>query len=522
MKWHTSMLVFCALAQLCACARVLVMFPVASRSHTLLGDHLVKTLLKGGHNVTYITTFTRVKAAERLAVVDISSVTEHDTEEIHVPRVSELPRLPSPAVLREGARAAERALRHPRVQALLSEPARQYDLVLAEWFYSGLLAPLAAVFECPLVWYSAVDACWMNVQLVHEPTSPTYFVDLLAPSLPAMPPSVADRLYRIARQAYLSAWVYYMTQYVESPAYYEIYQLAIQQRGRTPPLYEEAVRSGAMLLVNSQPLLGQAVPLPHSAKYVGGHHVEGADVTLPKKLQDLLDNAKHGVIYVNLGGSVSEELPLEMKQELLRAFRQLEQTVVWRHRGHLDHVPGNVHLMERLPHLAILSHPKTVMLISHGGFLSYMEAMYHGVPLVGLPLKEDHFLIMDLVVSRGRGLRVPLSNMIGYRVKEAIIEILGNYSYRGNAKEVSDILQNPLVPVNQELLYWVELVVRSGGAPHLRSPALQLTLAELYHLDVAAVLVMIAWFLTKVAKLLKVYWDDYGTDCDDVTDKKNE
>ncbi|PZC74579.1 hypothetical protein B5X24_HaOG200269 [Helicoverpa armigera] len=522
MKWFTPAVVLCALAQLCACARVLVVFPVASRSHTLLGDHLVNTLLHGGHNVTYITTFTRVKAAERLAVLDISSVTEHDTEQDSVSWVSELPWLPSARVLQAGARTAQRALRHPRVQALLADPAHQFDLVLAEWYYSGLLAPLAAVFECPLVWYSAVDACWLNVQLVHEPTSPTYFVDPMARSLPAMPPSVPDRLYRIARQAYLSTWVYYMTQYVEAPAYYEVYQPAMERRGRSPPPYEEAVLGGALLLLNSQPLLGQAAPLPHSAKYVGTHHLEGAQLALPKKLQAIVEDAQHGVIYVNLGGAVSEQLPPETTQELLRVFRQLEQTVVWRHRGQLPHVPGNVHLLDRVPHLALLSHPKTVMLISHGGFLAYMEAMYHGVPLIGLPLKEDQFLTMDLVVSRGRGLRVPLSDMIGYRLKEAVNEILSNYSYRGNVKAVSQILQRPLVPASQELLYWVELVVRSEGAPHLRSPALRLTLPERCHLDVAAVLAMLAWFLTKVAKLLKVYWDDYGTDCDDLTDKKIE
>lgn len=70
-----------------------------------------------------------------------------------------------------------------------------------------------------------------------------------------------------------------------------------------------------------------------------------------------------------------------------------------------------------------------MMMITHGGSLSYLEAMYHGVPIIGLPLNTDQLLTLDMAAARGRGIRVPLTNMIGYRVKEAIMEILGNYRY---------------------------------------------------------------------------------------------
>nr|ANI22016.1 UDP-glycosyltransferase 48D1 [Spodoptera exigua] len=532
MKW-SMVSVVCVLALLVALARrgsggtVLVVFPVPSRSHTLLGDHLVTTLLHAGHNVTYVTTFTRVKASDRFTLIDIGSAADDDGESSSAPPLQEpsSSRFPPHQFLAEGTSIAERALRHPRVQTLLKDVTQSFDLVVAEWFYSGLLAPLAGVFECPLAWYSAGDASWLSVQLVHEPSSPIFFVDPLAPSLPRLEPGVPDRLRRLARQAYLSAWVYYMTHYVETPAYYEIYQLAIQLRGRTPPLYEQLLYDGALLLVNSHPALGQGVPLPHNAKYIGGHHLTASHSTLPKNLQTLLDNAKHGVIYLNLGGTVSEELPPETTRELLRVFRQLEQVVVWRHRGAgaLHHVPGNVHLLDRAPHLALLKHPNTIMMITHGGFLSYMEAMYYGVPMIGVPVHEDQLLTIDIAASRGRAIQVPISNAgIGYKLKEAIFELLGNYSYRNNAKEMSALLQNRLVPASQELLYWLELVMRTGGAPALRSPALQLSAMQRYHLDVAGVLLMFAWFLSKVAKLVKVYWDDFGTDTQYLEEKKNE
>lgn len=74
----------------------------------------------------------------------------------------------------------------------------------------------------------------------------------------------------------------YMTHYVESPVYYEVYQLALQRRGLAVPPYEALVHNGSLLLLNSHPLLGQALPLPNNAKYVAGHHIHGSAGTLPK------------------------------------------------------------------------------------------------------------------------------------------------------------------------------------------------------------------------------------------------
>lgn len=98
------------------------------------------------------------------------------------------------------------------------------------------------------------------------------------------------------------------------------------------------------------------------------------------------------------------------------------------------------------------------------------------------------------------------------------------YSYRSNVQEVSAILHQQLVAPQQELLFWVELVMSTAGAPHLRSPAVHLTVMERFHLDVIALLVMLYWFLTKVVKLVKVYWDDWGaTEREQYyDDKKNE
>lgn len=48
---------------------------------------------------------------------------------------------PSHWILQVGSMFAMRALGHAAVQELLNDPGSAFDLVIAEWFYSGLLAP---------------------------------------------------------------------------------------------------------------------------------------------------------------------------------------------------------------------------------------------------------------------------------------------------------------------------------------------------------------------------------------------
>ncbi|CAB3234814.1 unnamed protein product [Arctia plantaginis] len=482
------------------------------RSHTTLGDAVVRSLLKGGHNVTYITTFTQL-GSENLTVINVNPPGDAYNQDGDRPRLSELLRstLPSHHELTIGAKYAVRALRHEKVQLLMRMKTVTFDVVVAEWFYSGLLAPLAEVFECPLIWYSPVDATWMNLQLVHESPNPAYAADLQASNKASEIPSVTERAQRIWKQMYLTAYQYYMTHYVETPLYYEQYQLAIQLRGRSPPLYDDLLYSGAMMLINSQPTLGQNLPLPNNAKYIGVHHVGNAE-PLTKELQDILKNSKDGVIYVNFGSTITEELPDEMLEQLIKVFRHVDQDIIWKYGDKLERVPANVHVVEWVPQQALLKHPKVKLTISHAAYLTYIEAMFYGVPLIGIPVFGDQLLTMDVAVARGRGIKVHYTEKLAFRLKEAINEVLGNITYKTNAKEVSSILHRPLVPPSQELRYWVELVMSTGGATHLRSPALQLNMIERYHIDVAGLIFLTYWFLTKVAKLVKVYWDDFGTD----------
>ena len=52
----------------------------------------------------------------------------------------------------------------------------------------------------------------------------------------------------------------------------------------------------------------------------------------------------------------------------------------------------------------------------------------------------------------------------------------------------------PHDPVTRAV-YWIEYVIRHGGAPHLRSPELDLNWIQLNNLDVVAALLAVLYFI---------------------------
>lgn len=56
-------------------------------------------------------------------------------------------------------------------------------------------------------------------------------------------------------------------------------------------------------------------------------------------------------------------------------------------------------------------HANTRAFLSHGGLNSIYEAMYHGVPVVGVPLFGDHYDTMTRVAAKGMGIMLHWKHM---------------------------------------------------------------------------------------------------------------
>lgn len=157
-----------------------------------------------------------------------------------------------------------------------------------------------------------------------------------------------------------------------------------------------------------------------------------------------------------------------------------------------------------------IAHPNTRLFITHGGLLGSQEAIYYGVPVLGMPFYGDQFLNIAKAVKQGYGLELLYKDLTEKNFRTSLHKLLDEPSFRKNAQDVSRRFKDkPQTPMDTAV-YWIEYVIRNSGASHMRSPILDLNWYEYLLIDVAAILIIgallagiiVYFFLAIVCKLL--------------------
>lgn len=264
-------------------------------------------------------------------------------------------------------------------------------------------------------------------------------------------------------------------------------------RGRS--LYDLVQGSSLWMLCTDVALEFPRPTLPNVV-YVGGILTRPAG-PLPQDLQSWADGAgEHGFVLVSFGAGV-KYLSEDIAHKLAGALARLPQKVIWRFSGARPRNLGNnTKLLEWLPQNDLLGHPHARAFLSHGGLNSIFETMYHGVPVVGIPLFGDHYDTMTRVQAKGMGLLLEWKTLTEAELHAALVRVIAEPSFRRRARQLSEIHRDqPGHPVERSV-YWIEYVLRHRGARHLQAAVYQLSFWQYFLLDVAAVLLLAAALLT--------------------------
>ncbi len=102
-----------------------------------------------------------------------------------------------------------------------------------------------------------------------------------------------------------------------------------------------------------------------------------------------MSTAKDGFIVFSLGSIVkASHMPESVRVAFVKTFAKLKQKVIWKWEKDegMSDLSDNVKLVKWLPQQDLLGHPNIRLFITHGGLLSTEEAVYHGVPVLGMPV----------------------------------------------------------------------------------------------------------------------------------------
>ncbi|XP_058461327.1 UDP-glucosyltransferase 2-like [Malaya genurostris] len=484
-------------------AKILTIMPLGGKSHDIIGSAFAKTLAEAGHDVTVITAYP-VKSPPKnyrqivlTGMLEKSGVANMNFFDQHGGLISSLILLAFmyhgfPAMLYEGC------MQHPNVEKL-SNSNEKFDLVILESFLAEPFYGFAQHFDAQLITFSAVaNTLWTN-HLVAAPGPVSHEAHFMLHYTDRM--TFSERF--VNTLVTLIDAVFYNWIYL--PKQKDFYNQAFPNAKLT---FEEQMRNVSLVFLNQHFTLSSPRSYPPNMIEVGGLQIE-EQKPLPKDLQQYLDEATDGVIYFCMGSNLkSAQFSVGKREAFLKAFSKLKQRVLWKFEDDsIPNKPANLMIKSWMPQNDILAHPNVKLFITHGGNLGTTESLYHGKPMIGVPIFGDQMMNVEKSVRAGYAVLLKFSDISESSVSQAINTVLNDPKYARNAKLTSERFRDKPMTPKQSVVYWVEYVLRHGGAPQLRSPAMELSYLQYHSVDVLAVLllILIASSVISLYILKKIY-----------------
>ncbi|KJH52069.1 UDP-glucoronosyl and UDP-glucosyl transferase [Dictyocaulus viviparus] len=176
-------------------------------------------------------------------------------------------------------------------------------------------------------------------------------------------------------------------------------------------------RNASINFVNNPPIFDFARPFMPRVNFVGGLHCRNA-TELGGALRDFVAAASEedGFVLISTGFTAQWALaPQRIKDIYLSAFRAYPKTrFIWQYNGvpFENNLPLNVFVQSWMPQQDLLGHPKCRVHISHGGMNSVIESVWHGVPVIGVPLTVSGHDNLLRVTARGAGILIPKTDSV--------------------------------------------------------------------------------------------------------------
>ncbi|XP_077659406.1 UDP-glucuronosyltransferase 2B31-like isoform X3 [Urocitellus parryii] len=159
--------------------------------------------------------------------------------------------------------------------------------------------------------------------------------------------------------------------------------------------------------------------------------------------------------------------------------------VIWRYQGKKpDKLGPNTQIYNWIPQNDLLGHPKTKAFITHGGTNGVYEGIYHGIPMVGIPLFADQPDNIAYVKAKGAAIQLEYRTLSSSDLLKALRMVINDPIYKENAMKLSRIQHDQPVKPLDRAVFWIEFVMRHKGAKHLRVAAHDLSWFQYYSLDV--------------------------------------
>ncbi|CAK1543149.1 unnamed protein product [Leptosia nina] len=457
---------------------ILGIFPYPGQSHFFAFKRYLEELAIRGHNVTVISYFPREQVLQNYH--DIRLVGNTKVSEKILPRQRSYWQLLTTSLLlaSTGTESCRAMLGDVKVQSLWKSNA-QFDISIVEQFNSDCSLGLAHKLGAPVVGVNSHALLPWHYNRFGISYNPAYVPFPFLESGSTL--TFYQRIERTVFNVYFRFVYKFLCQRVDQNTLATYFD-------DVPPL-EDLATEIKLLLSYSNFILSGSNLWPANVIEVGGHHVD-TPREIPKDILKFIEESEHGIIYISFGSMLrAASAPEYIVSTIISVVSELPQRVLWKWENvTLPGNPKNIMISSWFPQNDILAHPKTLAFYSHCGALSITEAIYHAVPIVGMPVFGDQAVNAGFVEKSGLGVQVHLSEL----TKEVLLEkfnIVLDKGFRSRVKLLSRAWHDRQTSPMDSAIFWTEFAARNKNFT-IRSPAVNVPFYQFYNIDVLAFIIL--------------------------------
>lgn len=190
----------------------------------------------------------------------------------------------------------------------------------------------------------------------------------------------------------------------------------------------------------------------------GCHHCRGPK-PLPDNLQKNLIEFRLGTIVVLLDDTYAELIKGISRQ--LPQGRQ-GQAVIWKTKltKFPTDKPDNLFLHSNVDRQDIIGYSRTRILIAHCKDTEFLEAIYHGTPIICVPKNSYESLNEKRAVKLGMSISLNNEHNVE-KIIDTITNINDNQNYRESGRSASQLIRDTPIPSTDKLIFWLDYIARN-------------------------------------------------------------
>lgn len=162
--------------------------------------------------------------------------------------------------------------------------------------------------------------------------------------------------------------------------------------------------------------------------------------------------------------------------------------------------------------------------------MSLFETVYHGVPVIAMPVFCDHDSNVEKAVQDNYAIRLELQELTSTKLLKSILTIINDTKYvpkikmsskirvlilkmiynficmfsryKNNALKRSLLLKDQLESPITRAIFWTEYVIKHNGGHHLQSPAKDMTFIRYYLIDIILLTISLIYLILYTSYLI--------------------